>query len=98
MFSYGSGLASTMFSLHVSKEKEKIEKLLVPLNDVPSRLEARSAVPPAEFTAILKAKEDAYNKGVYLYPISAFYTFVNSKMIHFFCDQLRTSPLTHWIR
>lgn len=64
MFSYGSGLASTMFSLHISKDREKIEKLLAVINDVPSRLEARSAVSAAEFTAILKAKEDAYNKGV----------------------------------
>ncbi len=67
MFSYGSGLASTMFSLHVSKDQEKIEKLLALINDVPSRLEARSSVSATEFTAILKAKEDAYNKGVYFF-------------------------------
>ena len=67
MFSYGSGLASTMFSLHVSEDADKIEKLIALINDVPSRLEARSSVHPTEFTAILKAKEDAYNKGVYSY-------------------------------
>ncbi|KAI9556302.1 hypothetical protein GHT06_018876 [Daphnia sinensis] len=65
MFSYGSGLASSMFSLQVSKDAGRVEPLLASLRDIPSRLEARTALPPAEFTAILKAKEDSYNKAPY---------------------------------
>lgn len=65
MFSYGSSLASSMFSLQVSKDAGGVEPLLASLGDIPSRLEARTALPPAEFTTILKAKEDSYNKGVY---------------------------------
>ncbi|EFX64744.1 hypothetical protein DAPPUDRAFT_304262 [Daphnia pulex] len=82
MFSYGSGLASTMFSLHVSKDQEKIEKLLALINDVPSRLEARSAVSAAEFTAILNAKEDAYNKAPYQ-PVDSFDTLTPGACITF---------------
>ena len=63
MFSYGSGLASSMFSLRVSKDASLLEPLSISLKDVLSRLEARRAVPPVEFTAVLKAKEDSYNKG-----------------------------------
>lgn len=63
MFSYGSGLASSMFSFQVTDKLELIKKLSASLKDVQSRLEARRAVPPAEFTAILQAKEDSYNKG-----------------------------------
>lgn len=65
MFSYGSGLASSMFSLQVSKDAGRVESLLASLGDIPSRLEARTALPAAEFTTILKAKEDSYNKAPY---------------------------------
>lgn len=63
MFSYGSGLASSMFSFQVTSDSSLLEPLLSSLKDVPSRLEKRLVVPPSEYTAILKGKEDSYNKG-----------------------------------
>ena len=65
MFSYGSGLASSMFSLHITNDAGLVEPLVASLKDVPSRLEARVASSPADYTAILKAKEDSYNQGMH---------------------------------
>lgn len=55
-----------MFSFQVTSDTSLIEPLLVSLKDVPSRLEKRFVVPASEYTAILKAKEESYNKGIQL--------------------------------
>lgn len=53
-----------MFSFRVSSDISLVGPLTEALKSVANRLEARRAVPPAEFTAILKAKEESYNKGL----------------------------------
>lgn len=67
MFSYGSGLASTMFSLRVTATDDSLslKAIKTALADVPARLESRRSVPAAQFTAILAAKEEAYNRAPY---------------------------------
>jgi len=64
MFSYGSGLASTMFSLRITTTDDSLslKAIKAALADVPARLESRRPVPAAHFTAILTAKEEAYNQ------------------------------------
>jgi len=57
MFSYGSGLAATMFSLRIGGSVEKIAKLA----DVKQRLNKRIEVSPAEYTKVLAHKEQTYN-------------------------------------
>lgn len=69
MFSYGSGLASSMFSLQITNDVALIEPLAASLKNVPLRLEARAISSPADYTAILKTKEDSYNKGVYIFSL-----------------------------
>ncbi len=58
-----------MFSLHISNDAGLVEPLVASLKDVPSRLEARVVSSPAEYTAILKAKEDSYNQGMFTFYI-----------------------------
>lgn len=48
MFSYGSGLAASFFSLRVSGSTEKISKAL----DIPTMLAARREVPPSTYDAV----------------------------------------------
>jgi len=65
MFSYGSGLASTMFSLQVSNEIEAVEPLVHGIKDVAHRLDSRKCVAPAEFSAVLKSKEETHHLAPY---------------------------------
>jgi hydroxymethylglutaryl-CoA synthase len=58
MFSYGSGLASTMFQVSFHGE-EKLSHL-ANMADVDTLLGNRQAVDPHEFTATLKRREVAY--------------------------------------
>lgn len=48
VFSYGSGLAASFFSLRINGSTEKIAKVL----DIPNRLAARRAVPPETYDAV----------------------------------------------
>lgn len=69
-FSYGSGLASAMFSFQVSRDVTSgspLVKLLASLKDIPARLEARKEVEPVEFLKVLALRENNYNKKNY-YP------------------------------
>ena len=52
-----------MFSLQVVNDAVHLESLVAAVKDVPSRLEARLVSSPAEYTAILNAKEVSYNQG-----------------------------------
>jgi hydroxymethylglutaryl-CoA synthase len=58
LFSYGSGLASSLFSFKVTASLIGLSDKL----DVKARLAARIAVPPAEFARILKLREERYGK------------------------------------
>ena len=63
MFSYGSGLASSMFSLELSNDDGLLERLVERLSDVAPRLERRIRVPAADFVDILKRNEETHHKG-----------------------------------
>lgn len=58
MFSYGSGLAATLFSLQVKGSVEPIRQLV----DVQRRLAARTKVAPETFEAMLTQREQDYTR------------------------------------
>lgn len=58
LFSYGSGLAATMFSVKFQESVEDIAKT----TDVVNRLAARREVTPEEFTRLLEVREKNYTK------------------------------------
>ncbi|KND04342.1 hydroxymethylglutaryl-CoA synthase [Spizellomyces punctatus DAOM BR117] len=57
LFSYGSGLAASMFSLTVRGDTSPIAKIL----NLSSRLADRTEIPPAEFDAIMNLREQTHN-------------------------------------
>jgi hydroxymethylglutaryl-CoA synthase len=66
LFSYGSGLASSMFAMRVSHDQtpgSALSRLLSGVSDVRQRLDARLKVDPAEFAATLKLREDTHHCG-----------------------------------
>ncbi|XP_076331659.1 hydroxymethylglutaryl-CoA synthase 1-like [Tachypleus tridentatus] len=65
MFSYGSGLASSMFSLQVTTDADMVDNLHMSLKEQLSHLELRKRVSPAEFTSILKIREDTHHQAPY---------------------------------
>ncbi|XP_076354844.1 hydroxymethylglutaryl-CoA synthase 1-like isoform X2 [Tachypleus tridentatus] len=65
MFSYGSGLASTMFSIIVTSDAELLKSLHTALKDQLNYLELRKKVSPMEFTSILKIREDTHHQAPY---------------------------------
>ncbi|KAK0742443.1 hydroxymethylglutaryl-coenzyme A synthase C terminal-domain-containing protein [Apiosordaria backusii] len=56
LFSYGSGLAASFFSFRINGSTETIAKTL----DVPSRLEARRAVPPETYDSMCDLRKKAH--------------------------------------
>ena len=72
LFSYGSGLASAMYSLRFSQDptpKSSLSKVMATLADIPTRLQLRRTTPPAEFEEIMKLREDTHHKCPYT-PVS----------------------------
>lgn len=66
MFSYGSGLAATMFSLCFSEDVYKGSQLRYlhdNLQSVRSRLASRIKVSPENFTRILKLRDSTHHQG-----------------------------------
>lgn len=61
LFSYGSGLASTMFSFHVAGSLEAMRKVL----SVRTRLLERTVATPVEFEENMKLREHTHNKRAY---------------------------------
>lgn len=59
MFSFGSGLASSFFSLTVTSDVAALRRLLASLSDVKPRLDARIKMPPADFEDCLRMREAA---------------------------------------
>ncbi|KAJ3088128.1 Hydroxymethylglutaryl-CoA synthase, cytoplasmic, partial [Quaeritorhiza haematococci] len=57
LFSYGSGLASSMFSLTILAPTTHIHTALA----LSSRLSARTEIPPAEFERIMQLREKTHN-------------------------------------
>lgn len=56
VFSYGSGLASTMYSISVTTDTAKLQSLLDKLSYVKPLLEQREKIPPADFTALMETR------------------------------------------
>ncbi|KAI0224663.1 Hydroxymethylglutaryl-CoA synthase, cytoplasmic [Lamellibrachia satsuma] len=68
LFSYGSGLASSMFSLRVSEDTapgSDLDKLVSSLADLKTRLESRKRVDPSDFEKIMKLREDTHHLAPY---------------------------------
>ncbi|KAJ3333256.1 hypothetical protein HDU76_010076 [Blyttiomyces sp. JEL0837] len=65
MFSYGSGLASSMFSFTVRRDISNIAQNL----KVGDRLAARTKLPPAEYDSIMNLREQTHNARSYA-PVS----------------------------
>eukprot|EP00094_Tigriopus_californicus_P009588 TCALIF_09243-PA protein Name:"Similar to HMGCS-1 Hydroxymethylglutaryl-CoA synthase 1 (Blattella germanica)" AED:0.33 eAED:0.33 QI:0/0/0/1/0.5/0.66/3/0/307 len=69
LFSYGSGLVSSFFSLRISSDIAPMSPLSMlkrSLNDVQSRLESRTKIPPADFEAIMQLRESVHHKSPYV--------------------------------
>lgn len=67
-FSYGSGLASAMFSFTISNNISSgspLNLLVTSLKDIPERLASRLQVEPEEFVKTLTAREITHNKNNY---------------------------------
>lgn len=66
LFSYGSGLASSLYSLRVSQDTSPdsaLSRLMDSLADLTTRLNSRAKVPPAEFSQTMKLREDTHHLG-----------------------------------
>jgi hydroxymethylglutaryl-CoA synthase len=64
MFSYGSGLASCMYSLKVA-DSPQLSQLTQTLIDIPKTLAARKTIPPADFEATMKLREETHHLAPY---------------------------------
>ncbi|XP_043201358.1 hydroxymethylglutaryl-CoA synthase 1-like isoform X2 [Amphibalanus amphitrite] len=68
LFSYGSGLASSLFSIRVATSNgsgSRLEALLACVSDVMSRLESRQKVPPQVFADTMKLREESHHLAPY---------------------------------
>ena len=90
LFSYGSGLASAMFSFRISNDiisSSPLHSLVTSLKDIPERLASRRDVEPAEFVKTLTARENTHNRSNYsptcseedLFPGTYYLTSVDEK-------------------
>lgn len=90
LFSYGSGLASAMFSFRISDDfgpSSPLNTLVTSLKDIPARLASRKEVEPAEFLETLKIREHTHNNSSYtpigseedLFPGTYYLTYVDDK-------------------
>ena len=64
MFSYGSGLASCMYSLKVA-DSPQLSQLTQTLVNIPKTLAARKTIPPADFEATMKLCEETHHLAPY---------------------------------
>ncbi|KAG6458473.1 hydroxymethylglutaryl-CoA synthase 1 [Manduca sexta] len=68
LFSYGSGLASTMYSINICSDMSagsKLEKLINSLHDTVSLLDKREAVEPVKFSDIMDIRTMNYHTAPY---------------------------------
>lgn len=103
LFSYGSGLASAMYSLRVSGNatpESPLATMAAGCTDILKRLKARTTVPPAEFEKTMKLREDTHHKAPYtpvgdldsLWPGTYYLTAVDDKHRRVYA---RTAGETH---
>lgn len=59
-FSYGSGMAASMFSARISQDTQAVKKLLVGIQDVRAKLAERLKISPEEFTAHLEHRKKTF--------------------------------------
>jgi hydroxymethylglutaryl-CoA synthase len=60
LFSYGSGLASSFFSLKI-KDGPGLARLMSGISDVKPRLESRQKICPDVFSATMKLREETHH-------------------------------------
>ncbi|XP_015181084.1 PREDICTED: hydroxymethylglutaryl-CoA synthase 1 [Polistes dominula] len=68
VFSYGSGLCSSMYSLTITKDiqnESKLMKIISMLDYVKLQLEERQKIAPEDFTSILELREQNYHSKSY---------------------------------
>jgi len=61
MFSYGSGLSSSLFSFQIKKSIADISKVL----DIPNRLKTRLEFTPKQFSEVMRLREETHGKKDY---------------------------------
>ncbi|KAJ6655465.1 hypothetical protein lerEdw1_005166 [Lerista edwardsae] len=64
VFSYGSGLAASLFSLKVTQNSapgSPLEKLVSSCSDLAARLDSRKCISPEKFTEMMKLREETHN-------------------------------------
>ena len=67
LFSYGSGLASSMFMLRASQDASpgsSLDRLVTSLGDLHTRLDSRLKTSPAEFEKTMKLREETHHLGI----------------------------------
>ncbi len=68
LFSYGSGLASSMFSFRLSQDASpgsQLEALASSCADLKARLDSRRKIDPAQFEQSMKLREETHHLGIY---------------------------------
>nr|XP_026495422.1 hydroxymethylglutaryl-CoA synthase 1 [Vanessa tameamea] len=68
LFSYGSGLASTMYSINICSDMSagsKLEKLIKSLNENVAMLDSRQSVEPQKFSDIMQVRTENYHTAPY---------------------------------
>jgi hydroxymethylglutaryl-CoA synthase len=68
LFSYGSGLASAMYSVRISTDstpKSPLETMAAGCTDILKRLKARTTVPPPEFEKTMRLRENTHHSAPY---------------------------------
>lgn len=68
LFSYGSGLASTMYSINICNDMSagsKLEKLISSLNDCVGMLDKRQSVEPQLFSDLMQVRTENYHTAPY---------------------------------
>lgn len=69
LFSYGSGLASAMYSLRVSSDAtpgSPLSSLMESLSSIPARLKARKTVSPPDFEQTMLLREKTHHSAPYI--------------------------------
>ncbi|XP_026495422.2 hydroxymethylglutaryl-CoA synthase 1 [Vanessa tameamea] len=68
LFSYGSGLASTMYSINICSDMSagsKLEKLIKSLNENVAMLDSRQSIEPQKFSDIMQVRTENYHTAPY---------------------------------
>lgn len=68
LFSYGSGLASAMYSIQIttdSSPKSPLVTMATSCTDIVTRLQSRKTVSPSEFEKTMKLREETHHKAPY---------------------------------